>query len=291
MSSVIGGIDSMTVLPFNAVYEKTNDFSERIARNQQLVLKGESYFDKVIDPGAGSYFIENLTNSIIHEAWKLFLEVQEKGSYLDAFKQGFIQQKIKEEAAAKDMEIALRKRSILGTNQYPNAKEVVSNMHENSFPENNEPGILSPYRGAMAFEKLRYKTDLYSRKNKRPKAWMFTYGNLAMLKARSQFAANFFGCAGFEIIDNTGFTSIADGIAAAKKAKPEIVVICSSDEEYAEIALPVFESLKKESIVVLAGHPADLVEKLKETGMTNFIHVKSNVLEELKKYQALIGII
>lgn len=290
MSSVLGGINSMTVLPFNAVFEKTTVFSERIARNQQLVLKGESYFDKVIDPAAGSYFIENLTNNIIHETWKLFLEVQEKGGYLEAFKQGFILQKIQEEASAKDMEIAQRRRSILGTNQYPNTKEVLQNIDENIFSETEETGILKPCRGALAFEKLRYKTDKFASKNARPKAWMFTFGNIAMLKARSQFAGNFFGCAGFEIVDNNGFASIADGIAAAKKAKPELVVICSSDEEYAEIAIPVFDALKNETIVVLAGYPVDLVEKLKAAGMTNFIHVKSNVLEELIRYQALLGI-
>lgn len=290
MSSVLGGIDSMTVLPFNAVYERTTVFSERIARNQQLVLKGESYFDKVIDPAAGSYFIENLTNNIIHETWKLFLEIQEKGGFLEAFKQGFVLQKIQEEASAKDMEIAQRRRSILGTNQYPNTKEILQNIDENIFSESNEAGVLKPYRGALAFEKLRYRTDKFAAKNKKPKAWMFTFGNLAMLKARSQFAGNFFGCAGFEIVDNNGFASVAEGIAAAKKAKPEIIVICSSDEEYAEIALPVFEALKNETVVVLAGYPAGLVEKLKAEGMTNFIHVKSNVLEELNRYQALVGI-
>ena len=291
MSSVLGGVDSMAVLPFNAVFEGTTVFSERVARNQQLVLKGESYFDKVADPAAGSYYIENLTNCIIHEAWKLFLEVQEKGGFLEAFKQGFVLQKIKDEASAKDMEIAQRKRSLLGTNQFPNIKESLQGIDENIFSETQETGVLKPYRGALAFEKLRYKTDTFSLKNKRPKAWMFTFGNLAMLKARSQFAGNFFGCAGFEIIDNNGFASIAEGIDAAKKAKPEILVICSSDEEYAENALPIFEALKNETIVVLAGYPADLVEKLKTAGMENFIHVKSNVLEELKRYQALVGII
>lgn len=290
MSSVLGGVDSMTVLPFNSVYEKSTPFSERIARNQQLVLKGESYFDKVVDPAAGSYYIENLTNKIIHEAWKLFLEVQEKGGYLVAFKNDFILNKIREESATKDMEIAQRKRILLGTNQYPNTKEIIHNLDENIFSENEETGVLKPYRGALEFEKLRYKTDRYSEKKPRPKAWMFTFGNLAMLKARSQFAGNFFGCAGFEIVDNSVFQNINEGIAAARKTKPEIIVICSSDEEYTDIALPIYNALKDEAIIVLAGFPAELVDKLKAAGMNHFIHVKSNVLEELKKYQSLLGI-
>ena len=81
-----------------------------------------------------------------------------------------------------------------------------------------------------------------------------------------------------------------NGIAAAKKASPDIVVICSSDEEYAEIVLPVFNTLKDEAIVVLAGYPKEIIEQLKSEGFENFVHTKSNVLEELKKYQQLLNI-
>jgi len=137
----------------------------------------------------------------------------------------------------------------------------------------------------------RLATDKFSANSPRPKVWMFTYGNLTMRKARSQFAANFFGCAGFETIDNLGFETIDDGIKAAKDEKPEIVVICSSDEEYSEIALPIFEALKEEAIVVLAGYPKELVEKFKSEGLTNFIHAKSNVLKELTMYQKELGVV
>ena len=289
MSAGIAGVDSMTVLPFNAVYENGTDFSERIARNQQLILQGESYFDKVADPAAGSYYIENLTEKLINEAWKLFLEVDEKGGYLKAFDDGFIVQKIKEEARLKDIAIATKRKSILGTNQYPNTNETAEQTLPDSYIGETEKNLLKPYRGAEAFEQLRFKTEKFSQQNERPKVWMFTFGNLTMQKARSQFAANFFGCAGFQIVDNPGFAKIEKGIAAAKKYNPEIVVICSSDEEYAEIALPVFNALNDEAIVVLAGYPNDLIEQLKSAGFENFIHIRTNVLEELKRYQQLLN--
>ncbi len=289
MSSTIGGVDSMTVLPFNAVFEKPSDFSERIARNQQLLLKGESYFDKVADPAAGSYYIEELTKLIIDSAWKLFLEVDEKGGYLKSFETGFIQKKIKEESVQKNLDIAQRKRSILGTNQYPNVSEHID--HPLDFSDDNSDGnILKPYRGAEAFEKLRQKTDQYSLKNKRPRVWTFTFGNIAMRNARAQFTANFFGCAGFEIVNNIGFKTIGDGIEAAKKDKPEIVVICSSDEDYVDNAAQIINALSNTMIVVLAGYPNDLVDELKATGFENFIHIKSNVLEDLSRYQRALGI-
>ena len=292
MSSLIGGVDSMTVLPFNKVYESPTEFSERIARNQQLLLKGESYFDKVNDPAAGSYYIEELTEQIIQESWKLFLEVDEMGGYEKAFEQGFIQEKVKAESQQKDADIANRKRTLLGTNQYPNITEHIEKINQSIFDKttDSDAKTFNPYRGSREFEKLRFKTDQYALENKRPGVWMFTFGNLAMRNARAQFAANFFGCAGFEIINNPGFQSAEAGIAAAKKAKPDVVVICSSDDEYVDNAQKIIAELENDSIVVLAGYPKDLIEELRLSGFVNFIHVKANVLEELKRYQQLLKI-
>jgi methylmalonyl-CoA mutase len=98
MSAILGGTDSLTVEPFDITFSKPDEFSERIARNQQLILKEESYFDKVADPSAGSYYIENLTKLIADNAWKLFVETEEKGGFLSALKSGFIREKVSESA-------------------------------------------------------------------------------------------------------------------------------------------------------------------------------------------------
>lgn len=289
MSAALGGADSITVIPFDISLNKDSVLGKRIARNQQLLLKGESYFDKVNDPAAGSYYIETITDNLIQSAWKLFLEIEEKGGYLKAFDSGFIGELISQEAGELVKDAAFRKRIILGTNQYPNINEQFAEI-EISNETNSGGKFLSPIRISAEFEELRNRTDRYSANNSRPKVWMFTYGNLAMRKARAQFAAGFFGCAGFDIIDNLGFKTIEDGIKAAKEAKPDIVVLCSSDEEYADLAPRAFDALKDQSIVVLAGYPKNLLEDLKKTGLTNLIHVKSNVLEELKRYQKELGI-
>jgi methylmalonyl-CoA mutase len=292
MSALSGGVDSMTVAPFNEVYESTTEFSNRIARNQQLVLKGESYFDKVNDPAAGSYYVEDLTQQIISESWKLFLEVDEMGGYLKAFENGFIQKKIEEEANQKRIDIASSKRTLLGTNKYPNVNEHLNGISEEVFnPSGDEnENTLKPFRGAQAIEKLRYKTDQFALSGKRPEVWMLTFGNLAMRNARAQFAGNFFGCAGFQITNNHGFKTIESGIEAASASNADIVVVCSSDEEYAGNALKVYEALKGNKIIALAGYPADLVEELKSKGFSNFVHVRSNMLEELSRYQKELGI-
>ena len=295
MSAALGGAHSITVLPFNAIFEEPTNFSERIARNQQILLKEESHLDKIADPAAGSYYIETLTNSLVEQVWKLFLTIQEKGGFIAAFRQGFIQKEIKEMAAKRDLNIALRRENLLGTNQFPNFTEKITAEFDGSVFEpvdltedDADIETLKPYRGAQAFEALRYSTDVYSKTNKRPAVFMLTIGNLAMRKARAQFSCNFFAVAGFTVIDNNGFATVEEGVEAAKKIKADIVVLCSSDEEYAELAPETAKLLKKE-VFVVAGAPA-CQKELEEQGITNFISMKSNILEELKVYQNKLGI-
>lgn len=294
MSSVLGGVDSMTVKGFNTAYEKPTEFSERIARNQQLLLKEESHFDKVVDPAAGSYYIETLTDSIAEHAWKLFVEVEEKGGFVAAFKSGFVQSIVKETAQKRDMDIANRKESFLGVNQFPNfteniEKELNKELFEKRSTEGAEAESLTKYRGAMAIEALRYKTDVFAKDNKRPLAFMLTIGNLNMRKARAQFACNFFAVAGFSVQDNNGFETVEEGIKAAQNAKADIIVICSSDEEYVQYA-PSLKKQAKDAIAVVAGYPKVETDELKAAGLKHFIHVKSNLLETLKGFQKELGI-
>ena len=288
MSAAIGGVYSLEITPFDASFENPTEFSKRIARNVELLLKHESHFDQVVDPAGGSYYIENLTQSIAAEAWKLFLEIEEKGGYTEAYKAGFIAERIKASAAAKDKNIATRRQILLGANQYPNFTEVAGKeiTAESVTRKQAEGNVLVPYRGAMAFEEMRLQVD---RSGKEPKAFMLTCGNLGMARARSQFSCNFFACAGIKVIDNTYFKSIEEGAKAALESKAQIVVVCASDDDYAEAAPKVKELLGGKAILVVAGAPACAPE-LEAQGITNFINVKSNVLETLKFYLKEMGI-
>ena len=288
MSAAIGGVYSLEVTPFDASFENPTEFSKRIARNVELLLKNESHFDQVVDPAGGSYYVENLTQSIAAEAWKLFLEIEEKGGYTEAYKAGLIVERIKASAAAKDKNIATRRQTLLGANQYPNFTEVAGKeiTAESVTRKQAEGNVLVPYRGAMAFEEMRLQVD---RSGKEPKAFMLTCGNLGMARARSQFSCNFFACAGIKVIDNTYFKSIEEGAKAALESKAQIVVVCASDDDYAEAAPKVKELLGGKAILVVAGAPACAPE-LEAQGITNFINVKSNVLETLKFYLKEMGI-
>ena len=292
MSATIAGVDSLTVVPFDAAYRQPTEFSDRIARNAQLLLKEEAHFDLVVDPSAGSYYIETLTDSIAKAAWELFKQAEEKGGYVAAFTAGFVQETIKATAQKRDMNIATRRDILLGTNQYPNFTEVAEaevTLEAITRAEAKKGAVaesLAPYRGAMAFEALRFKTD---KSGKEPKAFMLTIGALAMRRARAQFACNFFACAGLRTIDHNGYASVEEGVKAALEAKADVVVICSSDDEYTTYAPEAYEMLKGKAIFVVAGAPA-CEEELKAKGITNFISVKSNVLETLKGYQKELGI-
>lgn len=293
MSAVLAGIDSLSVGAYDLPAGEAGEFGERIARNQQLLLKEESYLDKVVDPSAGSYFIEKLTDELAAAAWALFQKTEAEGGYLKGLYAGTIQDAIAGSARQRDMEIAQRKLTLLGVNQYPNPQESLA-----SYPVDEESGIqgteirpLKVYRGAAAFERLRYAVDRHvSAGGARPAVFLLTYGNLAFRKARAGFATNFFGCAGFRIMDNPGFADIEQGIEAARASGAAFVVICSSDEEYADKAPVIQQKLGAHATVILAGYPKDLVTSLQAAGLTEFIHVRSNVLESLQHYVRLAGI-
>lgn len=288
MAAAIGGADSITLQPFDTAFKQDDDFSRRISRNVQIILKEESYFDKVVDPGAGSYYIENLTDSLAEHAWKQFQEVEAEGGMIKLIMAGEIKKAIEESCNKRNMDIATRKYVLLGTNQFPNANDAMLDKLEGGVEKDCAEG-LRDYRGAMAFEELRLQTERYAKQNGRPKVFLLKIGNLAMRQARAGFVTNFFGCAGYEIIENAGFETVAEGVEAAKAVKADIVVICSSDEEYATYGVEAAKAVKAAGLVfIVAGNPAEGVEELKAAGTDDFIHVRTNVLDCLKKYNEML---
>lgn len=294
MSAALAGVDSICVTPFDATYKESDEFSERIARNQQLLLKEESHFDKITDASAGSYYVENLTASIAEQAWKLFKEVEAEGGFYSAVKSGSVQNGVNASGNARRSAIARRREILLGTNQYPNINEKAADKIVKAEKcgccggGKCEPDFatLDFSRGATQFEELRLATE---GNDKRPTVFMLTIGNLAMRLARSQFSGNFFGCAGYKIIDNLGFDTVEEGVEAAVKAGADIVVLCSSDEEYATLAPAAFKALDGRAMFVVAGAP-ECAEELKAQGIDMFINVRSNVLETLQAFNSKLSI-
>ena len=162
MSAVLGGADSLTVDPFDMVFRQPEEFSERIARNQQLLLKEEAYFDKTADPAGGSWYIEKLTHLIAENAWKLFIEIEDNGGFLTSLKNGYIQKSVSESAEIRKAEIIGKKEILLGTNKYPDINETISSSadlnrrFQTKTDETNK--IVEPitlFRGSEEIDKLR----------------------------------------------------------------------------------------------------------------------------------------
>ncbi len=292
MSAAIGGIDSFTVSPFDEPFKKSDDFSYRIARNQQIILKEEAYFNKIVDPSAGSYYIENLTEMIAEAAWNLFVEVESQGGFIKAVENGFIKNEIEKICQQRDIDIALRKHVFIGTNIYPNTSErMIDKLQPTA--KLSDLGGLKQYRGTQAFEALRLAVENHAKEGfKVPSVFLFTYGNPAMRKARAGFASGFFGVVAYDIIDNNGFKTIEEGVKAAIESKSEIVVLCSSDEEYAEMgaAATMIKEKSPNTKVLVAGNPTEIIEQLKTAGVDGFIHMKTNVLDALTRYNDQFGI-
>lgn len=293
MSAALAGVDSIETLPFDLQYKCPDEFSERIARNQQLLLREESHLDKVVDPAGGSYYIEVLTASIAEQAWKLFLDVEEKGGFRAIVENGELQKAINESNVKRHTDVARRKEILLGTNQYPNFNEkALDKVNEGKCCNcgcaadgkvaDGAVDFINFDRAASQFEQLRLDTE---RSGKRPKVFMLTIGNLAMRLARAQFSANFFGCAGYEIIDNIGFESVKAGVDAAMEKGADIVVLCSSDDEYAQYGPEAYKELNGRALFVVAGAPA-CMDELKAQGIEDFIHVRVNVLDTLIGFNA-----
>ena len=291
MSAAIANVDSIVVTPFDKPYETPTEFAERIARNQQLLLKEEAHFDKLVDVSGGSYTIEHLTDAIAKEGWKLFIAVEEAGGFLAEALKGNITNAVNTSNDKRHAAAATRREFILGTNQFPNFTETSDGKQPMECccacgHEEGELPVLNKERLASEFETLRLATE---KAKKQPIAFMLTIGNLAMRQARAQFSCNFLAAAGYKVMDNLGFKTVEEGVDAALAANADIVVICSSDDEYAEYAIPAFQYLNGRAMYVVAGAPA-CSEDLKAAGIENFIHVKSNQLETLRAYNAKLGI-
>ena len=249
LAAVLGGCDALTVVPFR--------FDARLAENVQHILREESHLARVADPSAGSYYIEFITHALAEEAWKLYQASPTPAQ---------IEEAIAKSRAAKEAAVASRRRVLVGTNNYPNWKERLESVEE-----------IEGWRLAGLFERIRLRTERHAKKTgKTPRVLLLERGDLKMRKARGAFCSNFFGCAGF-------------GLKHSQElAEADLVVLCSSDAEYLDLARDVCPKAK--APVLVAGNPKDQIEALKAAGVAGFVHLGSNAVEVLTEWQNKLGV-
>ncbi len=259
LSAVFGGCDSLTITPCG--------FDPHLADNVHRILREESHLDKVLDPSAGSYYIEALTNEVAAEAWTLFQQIEQAGGWTAARASGAIGAALSSAREVKEKAVASRRRVLVGTNNFPNLQE--RGPAADWTPE-------AGWRLAEPFEAIRGRTERHAaRTGRAPRVLLLERGDLRMRKARSAFCLNLFGCAGFDIVT-------ADALGEA-----DLVVLCSADAEYLSLAREVVPQVRVP--VIVAGNPKDGVEDLKAAGVAGFVHAASNAVATLTYWQDRLG--
>ncbi|MER7449562.1 methylmalonyl-CoA mutase family protein [Nocardia beijingensis] len=248
----IGGADTVTVLPFDAALPPgelgvSQAFADRMARNTQLLLLEESHLGHVADPGAGSWYVEDLTAALAAKAWEFLQELEAAGGYLAALESGLLAERVAETKAARDTDVAHRKTAVTGVNEFPNLAE--RPLSEAA----RQTGRVARY--GAAFEQLRDRSDAYlAEHGARPKALLVPLGSVAEHNVRVTFIANLLASGGIESI-NPGPLTVEGIAAAATEAGAPIAVLCGSDKRYGTEAGAAVEQLRAAGVstVLLAG--------------------------------------
>jgi methylmalonyl-CoA mutase len=316
MAGILGGCDSLTVAAYDQGYHSPDEFSGRLARNTEILLKEEAYLGKVSDPLGGSYAVESLTASTAEAAWKLFNKVESEGGFVAAWQKGFIQSELYRVQDVKAKAANSRRISIVGTSSYPNLKEkklveIVNRpagkkAHPSYCPGGSFEGVvakvqtegagsflsqesigdspLNPFRPSWPFENLRLRTENHAAQGgKVPKVLLILFGDRTMRKARATFCTGFFGCGGYQVRE-----TVAESLTEAAHLQADLFVLCSSDAEYAE-GVEAFLAGSPQAPVVVAGLPEN-AEALKSLGITDFVHIRQNLVEVLSQWHESFGI-
>ena len=329
MAAVLGGCDVLSVRPYDDALRSATDFSDRIARNTQLILEEESHLDVVTDPSAGSYYIEALTDRLAKAAWEEFQALEATGGLLAELKSGRVQSALREKRDERREAANTRDTVLVGTNHYPYLEETrLDDLHEDdgdAIPseEDGEPtptsldalrsalqsapsisdvvarlrhspediAPLPSFRLSRDLEQLRLRTEKHARTHGgAPVAVLAPIGPAGPRSARATFARNFLGVAGFEVVENLRFDSPDAAAKNAAEKDAEIVVLCSSNEEYATLAPALrsaLDAMGHTALMIIAGNPEALAPDLPADA---FIHRGSPLLNTLADLQARLGI-
>lgn len=356
-SGVLGGCDSLHIGPVDEIAQVPSDFSRRVARNTHTVLREEAGLTRAIDPAGGSWYVENLTDTVAAKAWDLFREVEKQGGMTAALNAGFPQDQVAAVSDQRAKAYAQRRNVFVGTNMYSNSadapltpeavdhtalqqqrasglkafrqsidagacRSALDKLQEAAADKRVEAAVaaaaagatlgdlcgvlatgeeadplLRPVairRGAEPFEALRQKSEAFAaRTGSPPKVFLANMGPIPQHKARADFSRGFLEVGAFEVIGNAGFETTDQVVQAAIDSGARAVVICSTDKTYPELVPSLTKGIKAakpDTLVLVAGYPADHVEAFKAAGVDDFIHIRANCYELLTKLQNRMGV-
>ncbi|PLR99857.1 methylmalonyl-CoA mutase family protein [Bacillus sp. T33-2] len=315
-AAILGGVQYLHTGTFDAAGGGTTAFSERIARNTQLILKEEAQLQHVADPAGGSWYIESLTDQLAEKGWEVFLKIENSGGILNSLKNGWLQNDLAAVLKIKINDAITRKQSIIGTNVYANPGEeavpgFADKQIENTYAvrnaqevvhwlENGESAaeamkdcekreVLKPLRQcrlAEPFELLRFKAiNMELKSGNKPKFGLICLGALKTHKPRADFITGFLAAGGITA-EKSG--DINDPVAATdfiRHSGFSHFCLCGNDQQYTEAGLATARHIKEHFQHVrlyMAGLPAEGdLHRWKDAGIKEFIHLNSNSIEIL----------
>jgi methylmalonyl-CoA mutase len=245
--AAVGGADTVVVKTFDSAIpgglpSTAVSFARRMARNTQLLLLEESHVGRVLDPGGGSWHVEDLTRNLAEQAWKHFQDVESRGGFIEAG--DYVAAEIGQVRDRRGDDIAYRRTALTGVNEYPNLAEA-------PLPAKTDTAGVARY--AAGFEALRDRSDAYlAATGARPKALLLPLGPLAEHNVRTTFATNLLASGGIEAVSDGDLGERSDGINGGSF---EIAVICGTDARYATEASAAVDAARHAGVshVLLAG--------------------------------------
>lgn len=288
----VGGADTVQVLPFDAAIPGgaptvKPDFARRIARNTQLLLLEESHLGRVLDPAGGSWYVEDLTETLAAQAWSHFQDIESRGGFRQAVDHvGTAVEAIRSRRAD---DIAHRRRAITGVNEFPDLAE--KPLPQASSATQAPSAMPSVHRYAADFEALRDRSDAFlERTGARPRVLLLPLGPLAENNIRATFATNLLGAGGIEAV-NPGTVDAARVGEALREAATPIAVICGTDTRYAAEAPAVVAAARAAGIeqILLAGPEKAIADAAVASRPDGYLTATINAVEALSGLLTRLG--
>jgi methylmalonyl-CoA mutase len=289
----VGGANVITVLPFDGVIGRPNDFSHRIARNTQAVLLDESRLAAVIDPVGGSWYVESLTDSLARVAWDEFTEIERAGGIESSLDSGALAGRLEKTWTARAKRIATRKDALTGISEFPDSAEVTIEREPYFIKEEmstvDSGGGLPRRRYAQDYELLRDRSDAHLvAHGERPKIFLATLGSVADYTARASFAENLFLTGGIGSVSAGVTKNAKDIVAAYKESGCQVACLCGNDASYQKMAVEIVAALTEAGAksVLIAGRPKGDVA----AHLSGSIFAGCDVLEVLEDIMETLGV-
>lgn len=314
MAGAIAGLDEMEILPFDSTFRKPDQFSRRIARNVHHLMREESFMGEVIDPSAGSYYIDTLTEELAKEAWSQFKKIEASGGLIQYFESGALREDLLSVRKKREERLAHRKEVYIGSNAYPNPKDKIydilkaeeqsqkvledaspadlfsaRDVHAYASYQNDAAAVtqkpVETYVAMEAFEQLRAEVDLRRKSGgKIPSFFLIPVGNPAMRTARATFCQNILESGGFDIHNTAPFEHMSDAVESYQKHQSDYVIFCSSDDAYKDSIKAFHQHIKQTSLrpaLIIAGKAGEREEDYMDLGVESYLFAGMNQFDFL----------